>query len=708
MVPVLKSLHRLNHRCTGCGRSCEGAMVAQRPLDPTFMASLPTLVAALGGGDVASFVAEVGGEPRLKLTGQGTCAFLNTENKCSIRDRVGVEAMPTACRLFPLRLVQTETGLRIGASPTCYEAWQSPWQGGPASPFTLAGYAPGQIPDSLVVAHAELAAGEVALEARLLRLLSQDETTPEAILATLVEAALEASPVSVEGWWQDEGVGAAFVAWSHAVGQRLAAEVEGAPVPPSGHLAAATGAARFAMDLERISVPSLSRVDRTWLREVLSQWIFTRSHVGVMPLAVGVVALVSAAMLAAHAAAAVDVAQASATFARTLTTWTRVVEEHPLVFAEQADPLALLDALAAARRARPAPPLDRLLEAAGGLGWSRGEGTFVLDLNHHVAHGLFAHLAPFERRDERLAFGRTYDGFQTLAGRGLLHPAATLMLTTSAGKVFFERYAMAHLPAIPTALYDHGDPDRLRREVLALLPRDRPGRPAMFVRKNLLSHRGEGVVVFPVAAVETALADARPFDLFQPFLYGGYDDGHQRNFRAILVGDEVALLYERKAPQPLLLSGELATFPPEPPRYLTNSQFGGQLRVVEPEDHPEVVEVARRARAVFADAEREFRARHRVTAPFDGALYLSVDTFRDDAGTHHFNELHLSPELVRDDHLDRVTDAMTRHIRRLLDDRHVADVFMIGRENLAAWYHRKLAAAGIPLVAMERLVEGDA
>ena len=108
---------------------------------------------------------------------------------------------------------------------------------------------------------------------------------------------------------------------------------------------------------------------------------------------------------------------------------------------------------------------------------------------------------------------------------------------------------------------------------------------------------------------------------------------------------------------------------------------------------------------MFRDAEQAFRARQGLHTPFAGATYLSVDTFRGESGDHYFNELHLSPELVHDDHLDRVTDAMVRHIAAHIDAGHVTDVFMIGRENLAPFYRRKLEAAGIVFKAMERLVE---
>ncbi len=50
------------------------------------------------------------------------CVFQGPAGACRIHARFGAEAKPTTCRLFPLVIVHTEHGVRMGVDPCCYHA----------------------------------------------------------------------------------------------------------------------------------------------------------------------------------------------------------------------------------------------------------------------------------------------------------------------------------------------------------------------------------------------------------------------------------------------------------------------------------------------------------------------------------------------------------------------------------------------------------
>ncbi|MEL6179435.1 MAG: hypothetical protein AAFS10_10800, partial [Myxococcota bacterium] len=131
----LISARPLRHRCVGCGRSCEGHMIG--PLDEPFLERLPTILDTLGPlyPDIAALNEPVVDEEhdgtvlkRLAFKagagGGRSCVFLGEDRLCRIHRHMGSATKPLICRLFPLELVQTEDGLRVGVG-RCYEAHQS-------------------------------------------------------------------------------------------------------------------------------------------------------------------------------------------------------------------------------------------------------------------------------------------------------------------------------------------------------------------------------------------------------------------------------------------------------------------------------------------------------------------------------------------------------------------------------------------------------
>ena len=113
----------LRHRCVGCGRSCEGHDIG--PLDPDFLARLPDISAQLSLS-TEHLLIEHRGDTFLAMTPAQACIFLGPDRRCRIHAQLGAAAKPLACRLFPIQIVETESGLRVGAT-RCFEAHRS-WQ----------------------------------------------------------------------------------------------------------------------------------------------------------------------------------------------------------------------------------------------------------------------------------------------------------------------------------------------------------------------------------------------------------------------------------------------------------------------------------------------------------------------------------------------------------------------------------------------------
>lgn len=60
----------------------------------------------------------------------GFCVFWRAGTGCTIHASVGAEHKPLVCRLFPLQVVATDDGLRLGVRPTCLGDSVA-WQDGP-------------------------------------------------------------------------------------------------------------------------------------------------------------------------------------------------------------------------------------------------------------------------------------------------------------------------------------------------------------------------------------------------------------------------------------------------------------------------------------------------------------------------------------------------------------------------------------------------
>ncbi|TNF37369.1 MAG: YkgJ family cysteine cluster protein, partial [Deltaproteobacteria bacterium] len=117
-VPLL-ALRPLRAGCHGSGACCHGWQVELTEDEPPRILELARALA----------VAEpiVDGVLRRE---DGRCVFLDDALRCRIHATFGADAKPRTCRLYPLRAVFTEDGLRVGVDPSCASTFRT-WESGP-------------------------------------------------------------------------------------------------------------------------------------------------------------------------------------------------------------------------------------------------------------------------------------------------------------------------------------------------------------------------------------------------------------------------------------------------------------------------------------------------------------------------------------------------------------------------------------------------
>lgn len=134
-----ETLVPVRHRCTASGMCCEGHLIcvskseaaSVRKLAPQLVAYDPNVPQI----DPVTVIEDAGEESELALTMvDGHCLFLGDDRLCMIHKHLGAEAKPLICRLFPLRVVNTEEGFRVGITSRCVDAHLSWNSVDPATP----------------------------------------------------------------------------------------------------------------------------------------------------------------------------------------------------------------------------------------------------------------------------------------------------------------------------------------------------------------------------------------------------------------------------------------------------------------------------------------------------------------------------------------------------------------------------------------------
>ncbi|MFC2171450.1 YkgJ family cysteine cluster protein [Acidobacteriota bacterium] len=108
--------------CRQCGKCCRGREIG--PVEPSLVQTLISHdfgedYPLLAGGE-RFYLKHEGGISRYYVrTANEACIFLDTDNLCIIQNQLGWGSKPAPCRVFPVRLVLTETALLADATHAC-------------------------------------------------------------------------------------------------------------------------------------------------------------------------------------------------------------------------------------------------------------------------------------------------------------------------------------------------------------------------------------------------------------------------------------------------------------------------------------------------------------------------------------------------------------------------------------------------------------
>ncbi len=122
----------------------------------------------------------------------GFCVFFKPGTGCTIHSSQGAEAKPLVCQLFPVQLVKTDDGLRLGTRPTCLSDAKV-WSDGPLVPGAF-------LNRILDTEGSSVPRPEVLGEAMVLRLLRLPDLDTNMLLSFLAEHETPDRPPPVDHW----------------------------------------------------------------------------------------------------------------------------------------------------------------------------------------------------------------------------------------------------------------------------------------------------------------------------------------------------------------------------------------------------------------------------------------------------------------------------------------------------------------------------
>lgn len=280
----------LRHACDGCGRSCEGHLVG--PIEDDEAAVLQQRLDRLRASEPGVMESEAtvviryeGDLKRVLNFPGGACVFLDENKLCRLHATWGAMSKPLPCRMFPYRLVRSETGTRISISPRCFRGHRSYQREEVANSDDLMAdwgvWRPPAVVQGLDAAKEEsleptpAAVSNVGHEARLLSLLGEDRTWAE--LVSALGRRLPLGPPVVPGPDRLDAFGGALYAQITALlGQRF--DTDGSQVKT----AFAGSVRRLIKGIEGLAEDSLP--DWTdlpapaleYVRFALKNWVFSR------------------------------------------------------------------------------------------------------------------------------------------------------------------------------------------------------------------------------------------------------------------------------------------------------------------------------------------------------------------------------------------------------------------------------------------------
>lgn len=115
VLPVARALPGARFDCHACGYCCSNG----QNFGPIPVAERDRILAHDWSGEIeGDLFYEVGGRIYLDRR-EGRCVFLTAQNRCRVHERLGVEAKPTICRLFPFAVARTPEGTLVSIRHEC-------------------------------------------------------------------------------------------------------------------------------------------------------------------------------------------------------------------------------------------------------------------------------------------------------------------------------------------------------------------------------------------------------------------------------------------------------------------------------------------------------------------------------------------------------------------------------------------------------------
>jgi Fe-S-cluster containining protein len=268
----LRVLGAPRHECHGCSACCSSYRIG--PLLPDDLERLERAIPLVR----ATFPQQLDGPVTMTSTyrGQdatflrkrgGFCVFHSQATGCTLHAAAGGDQKPLVCQLFPLQLVNTDDGLRLGMRPTCLSDWQV-WEDGPMLPGEFLERVAGN-PHSATLRE-EPPGEDVTL--RLLRLPDLDTGT---LLSFLAELPDRGTPPEVDEWLQARLVDL-FAAADAVTGGEFGDDELG-PLHPRTTTAAEFGAFRtWAEQRNEPLWPEVPEDGLPHLRDALGRLVFLR------------------------------------------------------------------------------------------------------------------------------------------------------------------------------------------------------------------------------------------------------------------------------------------------------------------------------------------------------------------------------------------------------------------------------------------------
>ncbi|MCM2325980.1 MAG: hypothetical protein NDI94_05955 [Candidatus Woesearchaeota archaeon] len=241
-------------------------------------------------------------------------------------------------------------------------------------------------------------------------------------------------------------------------------------------------------------------------------------------------------------------------------------------------------------------------------------------------------------------FTRLYESYASMARYGIdiLNPVG---ININHAAKFRDESISSKVRTIPTLHLGSSSPESGLEQLFA---GSDPDMPKLIVMKNPIMHQGKSLTVY---SLDEAMQILKKHDIpqqnecvIQPLIYSSSDDGYQREFRVLFLGDEPVLYYEKKAKSPLLdLKGRLIEPLPSLSRVLTNGHQGAEVALLDHSKNDQILAFAKEVFETYKETEVQFRKKYNVPDWLSNAKMLSVDVMVDRNQKPYLMEVHTMP-----------------------------------------------------------------